>query len=29
LLTNIDGTPLDAALNAVRDNAAATRLQGR
>ena len=29
LLTNIDGTPLDAALNAVKGNAAATRLQGR
>ena len=29
LLTNIDGTPLDAALNAVKSNAAAIRLQGR
>jgi hypothetical protein len=29
LLTNIDGTPLDAALNAVKSHAAATRLQGR
>jgi len=29
LLTNIDGTPLDAALNAVKGNAAAIRLQGR
>ncbi len=29
LLTNVDGTPLDAALNAVKSNAAATRLQGR
>ena len=29
LLTNLDGTPLDAALNAVKGNAAATRLQGR
>lgn len=29
LLTNVDGTPLDAALNAVKGNAAATRLQGR
>ena len=29
LLANVDGTPLDAALNAVKGNAAATRLQGR